>query len=623
MAKFVLAGKADCPYYAKAELLADYLQKNLPDFQIYKITQHPHVWEEWLKDLCEKNNWSHSNSPIIWRELLDRGGKGLLLGGYNEFLEHAQLYYGVTSSMTTELMKAIAQENLEAHIKKELEKEVQKDLSDPLHVWITSASTSVCYNLIPILTSGEVFGTYTEISITLFDNEHTEETLQILASETRDLVSPLLRSVAVCTRAEEAFHQARVVIILDDPIDREMRSLEEFIRSREPLCRLYGDLIEKNAHESVRVIVGGKTFVNLKTVLLMRYAPSVAHNIIAVALGVEGQAKAAVARKLKTTPSCIKDVIIWGNISGNSYADLRKAKVYRHDSAIWGPPHFSRPVLSLVFDSEWVNREFVATLHEWTSTGKQFGGILAAHSIATTLKYWYHGSPPGEIVSLGVLSGGQFGIPEGIVFSMPVKCENGNWVVLTDLKDIELSEQIMTRMTSDLIQEILVALGELSYFQPYQPGNLLDVMCYEAALKRALKYLLKLSHFNVDKYNPCHITFKPNYWRKLPKQSATKGRGVPSYWSPWPQGLSLGPLESPETEETTFSATEDNQENQQDSDVLVSEHKANTHSDLTQEEEKDLVMPDVDFSDLIPKINSEKPLSQERIIDSEGKTVEQ
>lgn len=45
-------------------------------------------------------------------------------------------------------------------------------------------------------------------------------------------------------------------------------------------------------------------------------------------------------------------------------------------------------------------------LQNLSSTGKQFGGILAAHSIATTLKYWYCGSPPGEIVSLGVMSEG-------------------------------------------------------------------------------------------------------------------------------------------------------------------------------------------------------------------------
>ncbi|XP_036277610.1 putative malate dehydrogenase 1B isoform X1 [Pipistrellus kuhlii] len=494
MAKFVLAGRADDPYYAKAELLADYLQKNLPDFHIYKITQHPHDWEEWLKDVCEKNKWSHKSSPIIWRELLDRGGKGLLLGGYNEFLEHAQLYYGVTSSMTSELMKAIALENMEAHIQKELEKESLKDLDEPFQVWITSASTPACQSLIPILTSGEVFGMHTKISIALFDNEQAEDTLRHLAMDTQDLVSPVLHSVSVCTRAEEAFRQAHVVIVLDDPTTKEVYTMEECLRSRLPLCRQYGYLLEKNAHASVQVIVGGKTFVNLKTLLLMRYAPSIARNIVAVALGVEGQAKAALARKLKTSPSYIKDVIIWGNISGHCYVDLRKAKIYKYESAIWGPPHFSRPILSLVFDSEWLHREFVTTLKELTATGKQFGAMLAAHSIATTLKYWYHDSPYGEIVSLGVLSEGQFGIPEGIVFSMPVKFENRTWVVLTDLKDTEISEQMMTRMASDLIQEKLVALGDLLHFQPYHPGNLLNMMSYWDN-KRVLKYLLKLNRY--------------------------------------------------------------------------------------------------------------------------------
>ncbi|CAF5126652.1 unnamed protein product, partial [Rotaria sp. Silwood1] len=36
MAKFVIAGKANCPHYAKAELLGDYLQRNLPNFTIDK-----------------------------------------------------------------------------------------------------------------------------------------------------------------------------------------------------------------------------------------------------------------------------------------------------------------------------------------------------------------------------------------------------------------------------------------------------------------------------------------------------------------------------------------------------------------------------------------------------------
>lgn len=56
------------------------------------------------------------------------------------------------------------------------------------------------------------------------------------------------------------------------------------------------------------------------------------------------------------------------------------------------------------------------------------------------------------MLCLCVLPAGQFGIPEGIVFSMPVKFENGTWVVLTDLEDLSLSEKIINRLTGDLIQ---------------------------------------------------------------------------------------------------------------------------------------------------------------------------
>ncbi|GAB1285032.1 Putative malate dehydrogenase 1B [Apodemus speciosus] len=326
---------------------------------------------------------------------------------------------------------------------------------------------------------------HSEVSLTLFDQEQREDCLRSIVMETQDLASPVLRTVSFCTTVKEAFLQAQVIIILDDSTDEEVYSLESCLRSRVPMCRLYGYLIEKNAHKSVKVIVGGKTFVNLKTALLVQYAPTIASNIVAVALGVEGQAKAVLARKMKTTSASIKDVIIWGNITGNNYVDLRKAKVYNYESAVKGPPGYYHSVLNSIFDREWITKEFVQMLQNLSSTGKQFGGILAAHSIATTLKYWYYGSPPGEIVSLGVMSEGtdsylctsetssnnphcQFGIPEGIVFSMPVKFENGTWVVLTDLEDISLSEKILNRLTGDLIQEKLVAFGDVLNFEPVE-----------------------------------------------------------------------------------------------------------------------------------------------------------
>ena len=76
MAKFVLAGAADCPDYAQAELLADDLVRNLPSFAVHKIVKSRDEWDEWVRSECEKRDFRHEGSPIVWRELVQRGGKG-------------------------------------------------------------------------------------------------------------------------------------------------------------------------------------------------------------------------------------------------------------------------------------------------------------------------------------------------------------------------------------------------------------------------------------------------------------------------------------------------------------------------------------------------------------------
>jgi len=38
---------------------------------------------------------------MVWRELVDRGGKGILIGGANEFQEYAYGYYGIKSPLVS------------------------------------------------------------------------------------------------------------------------------------------------------------------------------------------------------------------------------------------------------------------------------------------------------------------------------------------------------------------------------------------------------------------------------------------------------------------------------------------------------------------------------------------
>ncbi|XP_068804189.1 putative malate dehydrogenase 1B [Struthio camelus] len=457
MAKLVLAGRANCPYYAKAELLADYLQANLPDFRVHKITKHPYKWEEWLRDICAMNGWEHKQSPIIWRELSNRGGKGLLLGGVNDFLQYAQHYYGITSTMLSEEMLTIAEENLQTHIEIVKEEEEIRSLINPLQIWITSASAPTCYHLIPLLANGEVFGMTTEISIHLLDTDQFKEVLCGIVMEAEDLAFPLLRSISKHTEIEEAFLQADVIVVLDDILFKhEVPLLEDCIREASEICRVYAPLIEKNAKSSVRVISAGKTFVNLKAMMIMTYGPSIKpENIIALATFWENAAKAVLARKLNINTAGVKDVIIWGNVTGWSYTDLSHAKVYGHDGAIWGPPNFSRPLCNVIYDSSRIYPESPSAQRSLSSREYHCVGMSLAHAVATVLRYWYHGSPPGEIVSVGIPAGGQFCVPEGVVFSMPVRFQNGGWEVMTELEVNETTREILRFLTHDLMQVMI------------------------------------------------------------------------------------------------------------------------------------------------------------------------
>ncbi|KAL8183608.1 UNVERIFIED_CONTAM: hypothetical protein K2H54_047072, partial [Gekko kuhli] len=421
MAKFVLAGRADCPYYAKAELLADYLQKNLPNFRIHKITQHP-------------DNWEH--------------------------------YYNITSDMMTAEMRQIAEENLRTHIEVDLEEEELKSLISPLHIWINRAAGHICYHLIPLLANGEIFGAETEVSLHLLDRSNCEEVLRGVVMEAEDMAFPLLRSVSPHTTLEGAFLQADVIILLDDILQETIPTLENCIRQVTRQCKIFGPLIDENARSDVKIVVMGRTFSNLKALLLMMNAPSInPRNIITLAM-LECEAKAMLARKLKMHSAGIKNLIVWGNASGSSFIDLNHTELYGYDGAIWGPPSFFRSLLDVLFDRQWMRSEFVASLGSLSSWGHHCLGLAPAHVIATVLRYWYQDSPPKEMVSLGVISEGQFGLPEGIVFFMPVRFRTGRWEALTELEIDKKNQEYLQILACDLIREKEFAIGEAVELYP-------------------------------------------------------------------------------------------------------------------------------------------------------------
>ncbi|XP_038643376.1 putative malate dehydrogenase 1B isoform X2 [Scyliorhinus canicula] len=448
MAKFVVAGRANCPYYAKTELVADYLCKNLPDFQVHKIVQAPEDWQKWLQELCKKNDWVHENSPIIWRELVDRGGKGLLLGGYNDFMEYAQGYYGFTSDTMTTLMLKIARENFMSNENEREEETFYKNLMKPMPIWVSGALSTACVNLIPALVTGELFGKTNEVSLHLLHNDAPLDILEGLQWEIEDMAFPLLRKVTVQNTLRKAFMDAEIIIVLDDYVPVKDQSIEDCYKEMVSFYQELAIMIDTFAKSNTRVIVAGDYIVNLKTYLLMQHVYSIDHcNFVAVPTQLEGEVKALLAQQLSVNAQDVKDVIIWGNIGRSVYIDLHKARVSQFESAIWGPPEFSRPVLEMLHDKSWIEEKLMEEVHSHRpkiqAAVKHELGLSRASAIHKILHWWYFDSPLGELVSLGVISHGEFDIPRNIIFSMPVRFCGGKWVIQTQL---EISEETKNKL---------------------------------------------------------------------------------------------------------------------------------------------------------------------------------
>ncbi|KAF3706311.1 putative malate dehydrogenase 1B [Channa argus] len=343
MAKFVLAGKTDCPYYAKVELLADTLQQSLPNFKTRKISIAPDEWQEWLEATCKKNGWKHEKSPLVWRELVEDGGKGMLLGGFSDFLEHCQDYYNITSQMPTELMLSVSAENLENKM-----------------------------------------------------NFNREEQHHL----------------------EQAFLEADIIILLDEmwsaDNDEENESEVEKKKKVKEISERYqeyGQLINARANKEVKVIVTGDSFANLRCSLLVEKACFIdSCQFVTMATQLENEARAILANKLRVNASDIKDVIVWGNISGSFYIDLQRAKVFNYNGAIKGPSFFSQSVLQIFHDKKWLETDFqdlVRCQHAAVAAKTCRAAVMStANGILTILKTWNGNCSPDEVFSLGVLCPG-------------------------------------------------------------------------------------------------------------------------------------------------------------------------------------------------------------------------
>ncbi|KAI8898921.1 hypothetical protein BC833DRAFT_525316 [Globomyces pollinis-pini] len=118
MVHIILSGKCNDPQFAKAEMLSYFLQKNLPDFNITIVPQHPNEYQSYLNKIYKENGWEFTlarDRKIKKPDNLNQCiwiSSGQLIGNTDDFLVYVKESYGQESLIEDpDLLESIAQES--------------------------------------------------------------------------------------------------------------------------------------------------------------------------------------------------------------------------------------------------------------------------------------------------------------------------------------------------------------------------------------------------------------------------------------------------------------------------------------------------------------------------------
>ncbi|HIX61779.1 MAG TPA: malate dehydrogenase, partial [Candidatus Halomonas stercoripullorum] len=155
------------------------------------------------------------------------------------------------------------------------------------------------------------------------------------------------------------------------------------------------------------------------------------------------------AQKTGKRVTDIDSMIIWGNHSATQYPDLAHTKVD------------GKAAFDLV-ERDWYENDFIPTVQQRGAAIIKARGASSAASAASSaidhMRDWALGTD--GVVSMAIPSDGSYGIAEGIIYSYPVRCQNGDYEIVQGLEIDEFSRGKM-QATEDELREERAAVEHL------------------------------------------------------------------------------------------------------------------------------------------------------------------
>ncbi len=269
------------------------------------------------------------------------------------------------------------------------------------------------------------------------------EALKGVVMELEDCAFPLVAGIVQTDDPNVAFKDADYCLLVGARPRGPGMERKDLLEANAAIFSAQGKAINDHASRAVRVLVVGNP-ANTNALIAYRNAPDLNPGQFTAMTRLDhNRAVAQLAEKTGRHNTEVAGVIIWGNHSATQYPDIHHATVA------------GEPALSLV-DQDWVVSDFIPTVQQRGAAIIKARGLSSAASAANAaiehMRDWALGTN-GKTVSMGIHSDGKYGVAEGLIYSFPVTCENGQYQVVEGLEINEFSQDLMDKTEQELAEE--------------------------------------------------------------------------------------------------------------------------------------------------------------------------
>jgi malate dehydrogenase len=317
-------------------------------------------------------------------------------------------------------------------------------MKQPLNVAITGAAGQIGYALAFRVASGQMLGADQPVNLHLLEITPALPGLQGVVMELNDCAFPTLNKVVATDDARVAFKDCHAALLVGARPRGPGMERKDLLLANAQIFSAQGKALNDVADRNVRVLVVGNP-ANTNALIARANAPQLnPRNFTAMTRLDHNRALSQLAEKTGSHVNDIRRMTIWGNHSATQYPDLSHCTVQ------------GKAARSLV-EHTWIESTFIPTVQQrGAAVIKARGSSSAASAGSAALDHmhtWFTGTAEGDWVSMGIPSDGSYGIREGIIYSYPVTCRNGEYTIVQGLAVDEFSRGKMQATEQELREE--------------------------------------------------------------------------------------------------------------------------------------------------------------------------